>query len=147
MQIPVPHNPSPGNVIAVRNTLLYFLLRTCGYGSTCVAYCAHHTSSMPAQHFNNYPTARNGHRETVITPPHAIPDHGSILRVIIRTENHDQSWSTTRKTKGLSTARGLRFNLAGPDLSEVHLEVPSRRPMQQNGKLMRKEQPSSSAVA
>jgi hypothetical protein len=91
------HNPSRADIIAVRTILLHLLpLELVDTVLHAAEYYSHYTSSMPLQH--SPLMVRDGRSPAVISPP--LPHLGSILRVIIRTESHDQGWSSYPEDKG-----------------------------------------------
>src|SRR6266404_2280126 len=93
------YTPSRADVIATRSTLLrYFPLELVEVILDAAGCYPHSIITMPARYRIRPLTVRNGRIEVMFTSP--IVDSEFISRVIIRTESHDQGWSSHPKDRG-----------------------------------------------
>lgn len=120
----VPYIPSREDVIASRGILLHLLpLELVDEILHTAEYYPRHTSVLPAHHFDNPLTVRDGRCQVVLTPPIQHPE--SISRILILTESHDQGWSSYPQDRGthrnswtwldLGVVRGTPENVPAPD--------------------------------
>ncbi|KAH9999618.1 hypothetical protein BJV74DRAFT_822657 [Russula compacta] len=120
----VPYIPSREDVIASRGILLHLLpLELVDEILHAAEYYPRHTSVLPAHHFDDPLTVRDGRRQVVLTPPIQHPE--SISRILIQTESHDQGWSSYPQDRGtyrnswtwldLGVIRGTPENDPAPD--------------------------------
>jgi len=94
-----PYTPSRADVIATRSTLLRrFPLELVEIILDAAKYYPHSVFALPAHHFNHPLAIRDGRSQAMLTLP--IVDSEFISRVVIRTESHDQGWSSYPQDQG-----------------------------------------------
>ncbi|KAH9160655.1 hypothetical protein EDB89DRAFT_1812202, partial [Lactarius sanguifluus] len=93
------YTPSRADVIATRSIFLrHFPLELVDIILAAADYYPHGIFAMPTRHFNHPLAVREGRFQTVLTSP--IVDSEFISHVIIRTESHDQGWSSFPRDQG-----------------------------------------------
>lgn len=93
------YNPSRADVIATRGVLLrHFPSELVAIILDAAEYYPHCIFAMPAHHFDHPLQVLDGRIQAVLTLP--IVDSEFISRVVIRTESHDQGWSSYPNDQG-----------------------------------------------
>ncbi|KAH8994323.1 hypothetical protein EDB86DRAFT_3078179 [Lactarius hatsudake] len=93
------YTPSRADVIATRSIFLrHFPLELVDIILAAADYYPHDVSAMPRRHFNHPLAVREGRFQTMLTSP--IVDSEFISHVVIRTESHDQGWSSYPRDQG-----------------------------------------------
>ena len=93
------YTPSRADVFATRSVLnRHFPWELVEIILDGAEYYPHGVFAMPAHHFNHPLAAGDGRHQAVLTSP--IVDSEFISQVIIRTESHDQGWSSYPQDQG-----------------------------------------------
>ncbi|KAF8272837.1 hypothetical protein EI94DRAFT_1717574 [Lactarius quietus] len=91
--------PSRADFVAVRSILFrHFPEELVQIILDAAQYYPHSVFAMPARHLNHPLAARDGRLQAILTSP--IVDSEFISRVVIRTESHDQGWSSYPQDQG-----------------------------------------------
>jgi hypothetical protein len=91
--------PSRADVVAARSILFsHFPMELVEIILDAAQYYPHSFFAMPTHHFNHPLAARDGRLQAMLTAP--IVDSEFISRVVIRTESHDQGWSSYPQDQG-----------------------------------------------
>lgn len=105
------YTPSRADVIATRGILLrHFPLELVQIILDAAGYYPHSVFAMPAHHLNNPLEVRVVRLQAVLTSP--IMDTEFISHVVIRTESHDQGWSSYPQDQGTFNNSWTWFDLA-----------------------------------
>ena len=93
------YTPSRAEVLAARSILsFHFPMELVEIILDAAQYYPHSFSAMPRHHFNHPLTVRDGRHQAMLTSP--IVESEFISRVVIRTESHDQGWSSYPQDQG-----------------------------------------------
>lgn len=93
------YTPSRADVLAARSVLsTHFPMELVEIILDAAQYYPHSFSAMPRHHFNHPLTVRDGRHQAMLSSP--IVDSEFISRVVIRTESHDQGWSSYPQDQG-----------------------------------------------
>ena len=93
------YTPSRSDVVAARSILFrHFPSELVEIILNAAQYYPHSVFAMPARHFNHPLAVRDGRLQAMITSP--IMDPEFISRIVIRTESHDQGWSSYPQDQG-----------------------------------------------